>query len=274
MDDMAERLKPEDLYNCCEADFFQFETTKDITETTGTIGQEKAMKSMDFGLSLDSKGFNIFALGENGTGKMRTVRNLLQEKASQEAVPSDWCYVYNFKDPDVPLAIALKPGVGMDFRKEMDDLVRNLRIEIPRVFESKEYESQRTKILEEFQRKQKEFFSSLEEEAQSKGFAIRKSPTGLIIVPIKKDGEPLTEEEFAGLDEKTRQQVEEIGKALQEKLNDIARAVRDAEKLVKEMLSRLEREIALGAVGHFIEELQVKFGEYDKVLTYLDAVQE
>ncbi|NTU41733.1 MAG: AAA family ATPase, partial [Nitrospirales bacterium] len=186
----------------------------------------------------------------------------------------DWCYVYNFKDPDNPQAISLKPGVGTVFRKGMDDLIKNLRIEIPKAFESKEYENQRTKILEEFQQKQKELFSSLEEDAQSKGFVIRKSVSGLIIVPVKKEGEPLTEEEFAALDEPTRQKVEEIGKALQERLNDVGRAVRDAEKLVKEMLARLEREIALGSVGHFIEELQITYREYEKVVIYLDAVKE
>ncbi|NTU42759.1 MAG: AAA family ATPase, partial [Nitrospirales bacterium] len=79
---MAERLKPEELYTCCAADFFPFETTREIGETSGIIGQEKALKSLDFGLSFTSRGFNIFALGDNGTGKMRTVRMLLQEKAS------------------------------------------------------------------------------------------------------------------------------------------------------------------------------------------------
>ncbi|MFZ5997258.1 MAG: Lon protease family protein [Nitrospirota bacterium] len=271
---MVERLKAEELYRCCEPAVFKFNTTEDVGEFTGTIGQERALRAMDFGLSLDSKGYNIFALGDVGTGKMRTIKQLLSEKAAGEKVPPDWCYVYNFKDPDAPLAISLEPGKGIVFQNDMNELIKTLQSEIPRAFESKEYEKQRGKIIEDFQQKQKELFSSLEEEAQAKGFAIRKAVSGLLIVPIKKSGEPLTEEEFAALDDRTKKRVEEIGKMLQEKLDDVMRAVREAEKLVKEMLTRLEREIALGAVGHFIEDMREKYQHHEKIVEYLKAVQE
>ncbi len=271
---MAVKLKPEDLYRCCDLSSLKFNTTADIGKFEGTIGQEKALKSLDFGLSLTSAGFNIYVLGESGTGKMRTIRTLLHERASKEKVPQDWCYVYNFKDPDMPLAISIEPGKGIIFHRDMEDLVKALRIEIPKVFESKEYEKQRSRIVEEFQQKQKNLFTSLEEEAQAKGFAVRKAVTGLLIVPVKKSGEPLTEEEFTALDEKTRKKVEEIGKMFQEKLDDVVRAVREAEKLVKDLLGRLEREIALGAVGHLIEDMKLKYKEHEKILSYLEAVKE
>ncbi len=271
---MAVKLKPEDLYKCCDLDIFKFNTTDDIGKFEGTIGQERALRSLDFGLGFISKGFNIYVLGESGTGKMRTIRTLLNERASKEKIPNDWCYIYNFKDPDNPLAVSLEPGKGVVFQKDMDTLIKALRVEIPKAFESKEYEKQRSKIVDEFQQKQKTLFTSLEEEAMAKGFAIRKAVTGLLIVPIKKSGEPLTEEEFAALDEKTRRKVEDMGKMLQEKLDDVVRAVREAEKLVKEMLARLEREIALAAVGHSIEELKEKYKEYEKVVSYLEAVKE
>jgi hypothetical protein len=118
-------------------------------------------------------------------------------------------------------------------------------VEIPKVFESKEYEKQKNKILEEFQKKQKDLFASLEEEAQGKGFSIRKTVSGLMIVPVKKSGEPLTEEEYEALEEGVKAKVDEIGKLLQEKLNDIVREVREAEKNVKESLSKLEKDVPL-----------------------------
>lgn len=271
---MIQKLGPDDLYRCCETDSFRFNTTEELNEFSGTIGQEKALKSIDFGLAMDSKGFNIFALGDVGTGKMRTIKSLLGERVEQEAVPPDWCYVYNFKDPDAPMAISLAPGRGATFQNDMNEFVKTLRGDIPKAFESKEYDKQRGRIVEEFQQKQKDLFSSLEEEAQSKGFAIRKTVSGLLIVPVKKTGEPLTEEEFAALDEKTRKKVEELGKMLQEKLDDVVRAVREAEKLVKEMLARLEREIALGSVGHLIEELKDKYKDNARMLDYFNLVRE
>jgi len=271
---MTVPLKTEDLYKCCDPNIFAFNTTEDIGKFEETIGQQRALKAIDFGLNLNHGGFNIFALGENGTGRTRTVKALLLEKAAKERVPNDWCYVYNFKNPDAPMAISLPPSRGREFKKDMDDLIKTIREEIIKAFESKEYDKQKSKIIDEFQQKQKALFTSLEEEAQAKGFAIRKIPTGLLIVPIKKSGESLTEEEFASIDEKTRKKIEEIGKSLQEKLDDVARAIREAEKILKEMLSRLEREIALEAIGVFIEDLIKKYSDIEAIENYLLAVKE
>ncbi len=271
---MTNTLSHDELFRCCDERLFTFETTEELPTLEGTIGQERALSAIDFGLNLDSSGFNIFLLGENGTGRMSTIKTVLEKQSLKMPVPSDWCYVYNFKDPDTPLAISLQAGMAAVFQKDMDELIKTLRVEIPKVFESKEYEKQRSRLIEEFQKKQRDLFSSLEDEAQSKGFSIRKTVSGLLIVPVKKTGEPLTEEEFESLDLNTRKKIEEIGKALQEKLDDVARAVREGEKLLKELLSRLEREAALSAVGHLIEDLKKKYSDNTKLVNYLDNVKE
>ncbi len=271
---MPEKLSVNDLYKCCDLNIFKFNTTDDLPPFEGTIGQERALKALDFGVSLENTGFNIFILGESGTGKMSTIKSILSKKSLGEPVPSDWCYVYNFKDADAPIAVALEPGRAVVFQKDMDELIKILKVEIPKVFESKEYEKQKSIILEEFQKKQKDLFSALEDEAQTKGFSIRKTVSGLLIVPIKKTGEPLNEEEFETLDEKTKKKIEEMGKTLQERLDDVVRTIREKEKLVKDMLSRLEREAALSAVGHLIDELKSKYRDSEKITDYLEAVRE
>lgn len=271
---MARKLQPDELYNCCDPSIFDFETTADIKETDGTIGQARAISAIDFGLTLQSKGFNIYILGESGTGKMSTIKAMLKERAEREPVPSDWVYVYNFKDADSPTAIPLPPGTADIFQKDMDELVKILKLEIPKVFESKEYDKQKNKLMEEFQKSQKGLFGSLEEDAQAKGFSIRKTVGGLLVVPVKKTGDPLSEDEFEALDETSKKKIEELGKALQERLDDVVRAVREDEKAVKESMSKLEREAALSAVGHLIDELKAKYKDYEKIVLYLDAVRE
>jgi lon-related putative ATP-dependent protease len=271
---MADKLSIEELYRFCDPHIFTFNTTDDLREGKETIGQKRALHALDFGLSLQSTGFNIFILGELGTGKMTTVKSFLSKRAMQEPVPKDWCYVFNFKDPDVPVAVSLEPGEAIVFQKDMDELIKILKVEIPKVFESKEYEKQKSKILEGAQAKQKEIFSSLEEEAKEKGFSVRKTVSGLIIIPVNKKGDPLTEEEFESLDQTTRKKIDVMGKTLQEKLNDAVRIVREAEKLVKEQLARLEKEAALAAVGHLIDELKVKYRDHEKITVYLGDVKE
>lgn len=271
---MVEKLKFDQLYKFCDPEIFKFKTTDELPDIKYTIGQERALHAIDFGLSLDSSGFNIFILGEHGTGKMTTVKSFLAQKAMSEPVPSDWCYLYNFKDPDSPVAISMKPGDAIIFQKSMDEMIKILRTEIPKVFESKEYEKQKNKIIEASQQKQREVFSSLEQEAQEKGFSLRKTVGGLIIVPVRKTGEPLTEEEYELLDEKTRKRLDETGKTLQEKLNDVVRVIRETEKLVKEAVAKLEKEAALSAIGHLIDEIKHEFKEYERITSYLEDVKE
>src|SRR4030042_2041911 len=107
---MPRVLRFDELYKACDPELFPFNTTKDLADFKETIGQERAIQSLDFGLSLDSVGFNIFILGEHGTGKMTTVKSFLSKRALNEPTPADWCYVYNFKDPDDPIAVSLEPG--------------------------------------------------------------------------------------------------------------------------------------------------------------------
>jgi lon-related putative ATP-dependent protease len=271
---MVKRLSVEELYKCCDEKVLNFETTDDIAPLEGTIGQKRALSAIDFGISLDSSGFNIFILGENGTGRMSTIKAILEKQSLNRPVPSDWCYVYNFGDPDAPTAVSLEPGQAVIFQKDMDELVQTLRAEIPKVFESKEYEKQKNKIMEEFQKKQRDLFGGLENEAQAKGFSIRKTVSGLLIVPVKKTGDPLTEEEFEKLDADTKKKIEEIGKTLQDKLDDVVRSVRESEKHLKEELSKLEKDAALSAVGHLIEDIKRKHESKEKIINYLDNVRE
>ena len=268
------KLGPEDLYKKCDPDSFNFTRTDAISEFSRTIGQEKALSALDFGLTMDSKGFNIFAIGESGTGKMSTIMHMLKEKASKEEAPSDWCYVYNFKDPDASIALSFGPGLGSHFQKEMDELIKILRLEIPKAFESKEYETQKSKIVDEFQQKQTEYLSRLDSEAKERGFSVKRNPTGVLIIPVKESGDPLSKEEFDALDDKTRKKMEETGRFFQEKLNDVVRILREAEKIVREMLVRLDRMVALDIVGPMIDTIQRKYARQERVVKYLDDVKE
>lgn len=271
---MLKKLTPEELYRHCDHACMDFESTADVESVQGTIGQGRAMAAMDFGLSLESKGFNIFILGESGTGKYTSIREKLQSLAKDKPVPGDWAYVYNFAEADVPKAMSFPPGQAEDFAADMKELVKSLRAEIPKVFESKEYEKSRSKIIEAFQAQQKNLFSTLDEEAKTKGFSIRKTVSGLLVVPVKPSGDPLTEDEFEALDEDHKKKIEEMGKSLQDRLDDVVRSVREGEKKIKEELASLERNAALAAVGHLIDELRMKYVGNDVVLSYLADVQE
>ncbi len=271
---MITKLRPDELYRKCDPDSFTFAGTDAVVELPMTIGQEKALNSLDFGLNMDSAGFNIFAIGESGTGKMSTVMYMLRKKAANEEAPADWCYVHNFKDPDSSIALSFGPGKSAVFHKELEEMIKILKLEIPKAFESKEYETQKSKIVDEFQQKQQEYLARLDSEAKERGFTVKRGPTGVLIVPVKENGELMSKEEFEALDAKARKKLEETGRLFQEKLNDVVRILREAEKIVGEMVMRLDRMVALDIVGPMVDAIQKKYAEQEKVVKYLEDVKE
>ncbi len=269
-----EKLSAEDVYKVCEIEHLGVGSTAELEPLHGTVGQERALRSLEFGLDMPSQGFNIYVLGEAGTGKMTTIRALLEKKAAEEEVPADWCYVYNFKDPDVPRAMKFEPGRGVVLQKDMHELIKVLKEEIPKVYDSKAFEKQKAKIVEDFQKRQKELFAALEEEAKGRHFSIRKMQNGLAMVPIKKDETPLTDEEFESLEPEMKKAVDRTGKELQEKLDDVVRQVRQEEKTARDRVAGLEREAVLPVVNRWIEELESKFRNNEQVVRYLEEVKE
>lgn len=267
------KLLPEQLRWTCDPGQFDFATTDELPELEGTLGQARALTSIDFGLDIRESGFNLFLAGEPGTGRTSTIKNILKKKARTESTPSDWVYVNNFKTPDLPIALALPAGMGTELAKDMSELITAVRSIIPKALDSKEYETNKSTIIEAYQEKNNELFGKLEAEAKERGFALQRTVSGLVMVPQKEDRN-YTQDEYEALSDSEKEKLEEVGQELTEKLNDVLRQVRDNEKLTKDSLSQLDRDLGNSSVGHHIDPLREKYGDNPKVVEYLNAVQE
>lgn len=257
----------------CDTDQFDFETTDDLPDLEDTIGQERALRSIDLSLGMSETGYNLYISGEAGTGRTTSIMKLLKKRAKNEPAPHDWCYVHNFKSPDNPIALALKAGMGNELEKDMQELLTTVRNDIPKALESKDYENQKSAIVQEAQERNSALFSALEEEAKEKGFSLQRTVSGLVMVP-QKDDRNFTQEEYEALPPEEQKKIDTIGNELKEKLTDLISQIRENEKSVKEALAKLDRNLGLSAVGHYIEPLKSKYAEFSRVLTYLDDVQE
>ncbi|OGP30973.1 MAG: ATP-dependent protease [Deltaproteobacteria bacterium GWC2_42_11] len=273
MPNRIQPVPPEKLRWICAPGTFSFKTTEELHVLEGTIGQDRALKAMDFGLGLSSHGFNIYVLGESGTGKTTTIKNLLEKKAKGEKVPDDWCYVYNFVDPDRPFVLSLPSGMGVKLKSDMEELVGALRRDIPKVFESKDYERHRDEILDGQQERTKTLFYRLEQKAQEKGFVLKKTAGGLLVVPAK-EGKPMKQEDFETLPKHEKQRIEVDSKFMQDKLADTIREARTIEKETKDRINNLDREVVQYVVNPLISELLEKYKKFDHVVKYLECVKE
>lgn len=267
------RVPIEKLRWTCDPGQLDFSTTADLPDLVDAVGQERALRSIDFGLGVRETGFNLYISGQTGTGRTSTIRNLLRQRAKDEPTPDDWVYVYNFKDADNPVSLSLPSGRGSELAADMKELVEAFKKDIPKALESKEYESRRTEILEQYQTQSNELFELLETESEEHGFVLQRTVSGLVIVP-QKDDHNFTQEEYEALTDEERTKLEEQGKLLTERLNDVLRQVRENEKATKESLSQADRELGLSCLGHRLDPLREKYAGLDKVLAYLETVQE
>ncbi len=270
---MAKELPVDKLRRICDPKMLGCDTTEEMEPLETIIGQERAVRALEFGLGIQELGFNIYVAGPPGTGKTTAVKRFLDEVASGKAVSPDWCYVNDFRDPYRPNALRLPQGRGREFQKDMKSLVQGVRLSIPRVFESEEYAAKREETTQGFQRQRQELLSQMGEKAQAEGFLLQMSPMGLMIIPMMK-GKPLSEEEFMALSPEVKEKVLQKREGLQEELKRAMRQVRGLDKQANEALQELDQEVALYAVGPPVSELTEKYEALPEVVAYLKEVRD
>ena len=267
-----QHLKAPDLYHHCEMDQFEFETTADLEDLTEVIGQDRAVEAVRFGIGIQRAGYNLFALGPNGIGKYSLVRRSVEDKAVSEAVPSDWCYVNNFQQPHIPLALELPPGRGKVLSRDMEQLIEDLHGALPAVFESDEYRTRSQAIEEELSERQEQTLAEIQKTAKEKNIELVHTPTGFTLAPTR-DGAVLPVDDFERLPKAEREQIEKDVAELQEQLLKALHKAPKWQKESREKMGALNREMAAYAVGHLVEALREKYGELPAVVAYLNEVE-
>jgi len=268
-----EELSPDKLRRSFDLEELACETTETVPQIKGMIGQDRAVRAIEFGLNIDSPGYNIYVAGLSDTGRTSTVERILREAAAKKEVPNDWCYVHNFRDPDQPRSISLPPGEGRVWQREMRDLIKSLREEIPKAFETKDYKERSSKISESYERGKQKLLSDIEKKALEQGFQIKRTPLGFAPVPLKSDGEALSEEEFRKLGAEERRQIEEALKGVQKQIKEAFGEFNLLDRESKEELTKFNKEVALFVVGFRIDSLKAKYKDYSEVLDHLEEVK-
>ena len=265
-------LSPETLYHRCTLDFLEFDTTTDLPDRSDFIGQDRAVKALDLGVSIQRQGYNIFALGQSGTGKHTLIRRLVEARAKDEAPPDDWCYVNNFDQPYMPRAFRLPAGMGKELQRDMERLVEDLRTGLSAAFESEEYQNRRRVLEQEFNERQQESLKELQDKAKERGLALLRTPSGLAFAPLR-DGEVVPPEEFQKLPEEEQQRLQQEVESLQGELQKVLLQVPRWERDFRSRLRELHDDVTAVVVNDVLDDLQAKYQDQPAVLDYLQAVQ-
>ncbi|MDR3254515.1 MAG: AAA family ATPase [Synergistaceae bacterium] len=299
----SKKLPIEKLRRKTDAGSLGFETTEGLTCLKQLIGQTRAVGAISFALEVDRKGYNIFVVGNPGSGRTTYTLEAMKERARDMASPDDWVYVYNFDEPGEPLAINLSAGSGKILASTMTDLLEDLKINLGKAFDNSEYEDNKATLVKDFQEKVGELMDSLRAYAAEQNFSIKRTPQGFVNLPLLKEekpaadsgdaeacsegGEDATEpkepklvtremqpDEFEKLSEDEQNAIQKKSEDIAQKTLETLRTMREREKELKEKIKELEAQICRNATQPTLSELKEKFSDNEKLIAWIDKLAE
>ena len=261
----------------CDPNIFEFNHTKNLAPLREFVGQDRAIRAIEFGLSMDREGYNIYVAGLTGTGKTSVVKTYIQRLVERKKVEGkrqleDWCYLYNFADSDRPQIISLPQGKGKPFRNQIKNLLQKLKEELTRAFSSEEYTSERKRAVEESQARQQKLLEETAEVAQRQGFQLQMTSVGPALFPVI-DGKAVSQADYLVLDRSVRNKIEK-------KRNDVLKKVRAAfekmheiESQTAEKVQNTDKTVADFTISRLFHNLLNAYKDSEKIVQYLNDLK-
>lgn len=264
-------LRPEALYRVCDPESLPFDSTADLPDTEEPIGQDRAVESIRFAIGMRHRGYNLFALGPEGTGRRSLVMQYLAQEAAQQPVPCEWVYVHGFGEDHRPHAMRLPPGRGIALKKDMEWLSDELLVALPACFEAEEYRARRRELERAFKERQEEALTEAETAAHEREVTLLRTAVGIALTPTR-DGEVLSPEDFQKLPEEEQAQRKADMEALQDVLEDTVMHFPRWERELRDQIRELDQDVVSFAISHLMEDLHQRWADIPDVLEHLVAV--
>lgn len=270
---MIKPLTTEQLRHKCLAQNLPFETTAELEDLPGILGQDRALQAIEFGIGVHHRGYNLYVMGPSGLGKHGIIRKYLNEKSRHEETPADWCYVRNFEQDYKPKALKLPAGQGKLFKRDMKNLVEDLGKAINAAFEASEYQEQLQNIEKTFTRKQASLIDKHVEKAESLDIQLSQTSTGFLLAPMK-HGKVLSEEDFDTLAEDEKEIIEDKITQFQDELDYLIPEISRQRREYNIQVKKLNRKVALFATSNLIKDVKRRYKGLPEVVNYLKGIQE
>lgn len=266
-------LTPSQLYHACNLDMLNFKTTAELEHLAETIGQERALEAISFGVSMPHNGYNLYVMGSYGLGRHTLVREALIKQSMGAATPRDWCYVANFQKPHIPTALGIPAATGRQLRHDMEQLINDLITAIPAAFRGDEYQRRAREIQEEFNLRQSVMVQRLDQKASELDIKLIQGPSGFTLAPHK-EGKMLSPEEFHQLPEEEQQRLDQAMEEIKRELKESMSHLPEWQRELQRQFSKLNRETMELTVNEFINELVERYHSAPKISAYLEQVKQ
>jgi len=266
-------LSYKNLKNRCNAEKLDFETTEELEPINTGIGQERGIKALEFGLNVDIKGYNLYLEGPSGVGKTMYTKKYLDIICKRKKTPNDWCYIYNFNNPNEPIAVSLPAGHGKEFKETMEQFIKDIKNDISTTFTNEDFEKEKNAIKQKFEQKRTLLLEKLNKESAKYGFEVKTAQNGIYMMPVV-DGKIMQEEEFEKLDEDVKKEYEDKSGIVQEQIISAISQIKLIEKEADLKIEEWQSNIALLTVNARINLIKSAYKRNKKINKFLDDIKQ
>ena len=256
----------------CDPNVFSFKTTDELESISTGIGQEKGLKALEFGLNVDINGYNVYVEGPYGVGKTSYVKTLLATISKKKKVPNDWCYLYNFDNPNEPVAVSLPAGQGKEFRDTMNSFINEIKVDIKNTFNNDDFEKEKNLIKQEYETKRNLLMEKLNEKSAEYGFTVKSAQNGIYMMPII-NGKTIAEEEFNNLDAATKKEFEDKSSIVQQHIMEAIGQIKSIERESDKRIQEWQSNVALLTINGHINLIKTKYKRNKKINHFLESIK-
>lgn len=236
------------------------------------IGQDRALKALNFGIQLNDDKAHLFCLGPKGVGRTSLTLDIIRQYASHQTSPDDWVYVADFDQPLQPKAFSLKAGQAQIFAKDVEDLIQSFKQNIPKLLESENYQLNLKQIEQNFKDSYQNKLDILSQKINNENVAVIHTPDGLQLNPVM-DGQLLKPEMFNALPLNIRAPImEKMNSARQILLTELKNMPDDTLQKQKQ-IDELKKQTLTQLVETAFTPLIKKY-KNDSVLSFLNQAKE
>ena len=260
------------LKSTCNPNLFKFDTTESLEPIQGGIGQDRGIKALEFGLNVDINGYNLYVEGPSGVGKTMYTKHFLDSISKKKKVPQDWCYVYNFNNPNEPVAIPLSAGQGKEFKEAMDKFVKDITRDIRDTFNNEDFEKEKALIKQEYDLKRSALMEKLNQTSAQYGFQVKSANNGIYMMPVL-NGKTIEEEEFEKLDDATKKEFEDKSSIVQQHVMEAISQIKSIQSEADQKINEWQSNVALLTVNAHINFIKSNFKRNKKITKFLDDIK-
>lgn len=269
-----QQLSGDQLYRTSKLNKLQVSSTKHLAPLDEILGQERARQAVEFAMSIHEKGYNIYAIGQNGLGKRTMVMRYLNHHWNYDHPIYDYCYVANFQNARSLTVLMLPSGSGVTFKKDIEKLLVKLGKSLILAFDNEMYYSRADVLTTRLSEQQENALKKLKSDAKSLHVSLSVSAAGEYqFIPLLVDEEPHTQESFDQLSRKEKARFEKVIKGLEVQLRELTRKLTEWEDLYAEKQQKLDDKIATDVIVHLISPLIEQYAELPEVKKHLSAMQ-